>query len=253
MIKKLKGLYIILLFAILIFAYYGYRYFDRPKNVMTLNEVLDLVDSSHNYYNFRVKYTSKSSGSDGNYIETESNWYYYKDGYFKYETEYILPNGLRSYLLTWQNSNENGYTIQVDESPNIYHQDEKIKNFYYTSILINYLSRLTFQRIDLDETYDYKYIGEEDYNGQKCVVVEIDNYRAPKQVTNNQLSRYRYYISKESGFILYYINEVYTGDTLLTRFENKYTIEFDVVTGEDVKEPKPEDYPDFEVKDERKK
>ena len=64
MIKKLKGLYIILLFAILIFAYYGYRYFDRPKNVMTLNEVLDLVDSSNNYYNFRVKYTSKSSGSD---------------------------------------------------------------------------------------------------------------------------------------------------------------------------------------------
>ena len=253
MLKKLKGLFIILLFAFLIFGYYAFRYFDKSKMFYTYDEVTNMIDRAYEYNNYRIKFETISDGSDGKKHITESSWHNYKDGFFRLEERQVLENGLTTYSVLWQNNNENGYLISIQEyySGSADDSGNKTKEFKYFSIPVNYIKRIVVS--GRGDIFDYYYLGEENYNGEKCIVFELSDYNTVGKQPSGNYNTYKYYVSERTGFILYSIFNAYSGDNILSSIEKKYTIELDVVNDEDVKEPKPEDYPDYLVRDDRNK
>ena len=243
--SKYIGLIIFIIIIIAICAFYIYEYNSNTNCGMSYYEIESLLDKSNNYSNYRIKrvYTNANNQTD----ENDLPWLYFKDGKTKMESKSTAPNGFDSLTIIWQDTNT-GKFINIQKQP--VGGTESKKTFRIYRMTYNQVKLFAGQSFSMGLDYDYKVLPDEVYDNQDCVVVESIQHSkgtsSDGQTVNNSFYN-KYYISKETGFIICNETKAYSNGKLQNEYTSKSIIEFDVVKDEDVVEPKQEDFPDYVI------
>lgn len=217
--KIIKVLIIVIVILLIIFGIKvsGIKIF-KQKDELSLEQIKEIIAKSENITNYTCKYNDGEQDLIRKYNKN-------KELVEKKEEKYYMDYG----------KNE---TVGIKEDKKIAFKTEVLSNDIISQ------QRKSLNEL-LDKTEEYKYIGEENYNGIDCIIIELKNNfeelngwywnldieKTNKEYKNEKIIN-RIWIAKEEGVIIK--NIVKIGEEEKSQ---EYEYEFNSVSDEEVKVP----------------
>lgn len=224
-------------------------FFTRDSNYMSKKDILKLVDSANKVENYAVEYKVYNSNSfgeakvitEGKILKKENETFSKTIHIPDNETYSLLPYSYETYT-----------NLITSEQINILSNYENKKGGEIYISLDGRSKTLSESINDLNSFYsdwfDYEYLGEENINDRDayvCQLISKEQYNVEENEVKKYHFQYKYWIDKETGFILRELTDF--GGIIIGSSYIDYFYKFDNISFEEVKRPNLYDYKDYEI------